>query len=215
MENSFIKIYRGLLDWEWFKDSNMVHLYIYLLVKANYADNRFQGVEVKRGQLITGRKSLSFATGISENSIRTCLDKLVSTNEITIQTTNKFSLVTIVKYDDYQSLDAKPTSKKPTKQPATNQQPTTSKEEQEEQEKSILIPSEFEFLDYCKTIKEIDFKEFEFALKNKYNSWVQNNWKDGNDAKIKNWKSKINNTIPYLKPMKQVNRNSQIPNAIG
>lgn len=35
-------------------------------------------------------------------------------------------------------------------------------------------------------------------LKLKYDSWVENGWKDGNNKPIKNWKSKILNTLPYL-----------------
>jgi hypothetical protein len=33
----------------------------------------------------------------------------------------------------------------------------------------------------------------------KYDAWIENGWKDGNDKPIKNWKSKLTNTIPYLK----------------
>ena len=33
----------------------------------------------------------------------------------------------------------------------------------------------------------------------KYLSWVENGWKDGNDKPIKNWKSKLLNTIPHIK----------------
>lgn len=36
------------------------------------------------------------------------------------------------------------------------------------------------------------------ALKLKYESWKVNDWKDGNDKPIKNWKSKLLNTIQYL-----------------
>jgi len=135
MDSSYIKIYRGLAGWEWYKSSEMVHLFIHLLLKANFVDGKFQGIEVKRGQLITGRKSLSENTGISEMSIRTCLTRLKSTNEITIESTNSFSLITIVKYNDYQSFDTKPTSKLTSKltnnQPATNQQVTTIEESKE------------------------------------------------------------------------------------
>lgn len=36
-------------------------------------------------------------------------------------------------------------------------------------------------------------------LKSKYDAWLENGWKNGNDKKIVNWKSALNNTIPYLK----------------
>ncbi len=76
----------------------------------------------------------------------------------------------------------------------------------------ILKPSLIQFLDYCKGIKEIDYREYEFALKSKYEAWENNEWKDGNDSHIKNWKSKIKNTIPYLRPIKQSNNNGSLTN---
>jgi len=36
------------------------------------------------------------------------------------------------------------------------------------------------------------------ALELKYKSWIQNSWRDGNNKKIVNWKTKLLNTIPYL-----------------
>ena len=66
------------------------------------------------------------------------------------------------------------------------------------------IPDLSEFLEYCKSVYEDelkkDFAPFEFAVKSKYESWVVAGWKDGNNKAIKNWKSKIKNTIPFLKP---------------
>lgn len=75
--------------------------------------------------------------------------------------------------------------------------------EDKRKEDKIIIPTEIEFLDFCKGIKEIKFSLYEFSLKSKYESWVSDGWKDGNGNKIKNWKSKIKNTIPFLKPQQQ------------
>jgi uncharacterized protein YdaU (DUF1376 family) len=74
--------------------------------------------------------------------------------------------------------------------------------EDEDVIKDIIIPSETEFFEYCKTIKEFPFSEYEYSIKSKYESWVANGWKDGNNTKIKNWKTKIKNTLPHLKPIK-------------
>jgi hypothetical protein len=79
---------------------------------------------------------------------------------------------------------------------------TQSKEEERKEKKNIIIPSESEFFEYCKTIKEFPFSEYEYSIKSKYESWVANGWKDGHNAEIKNWKSKIKNTLPHLKPIK-------------
>ena len=37
------------------------------------------------------------------------------------------------------------------------------------------------------------------SLKFKYEAWKENNWKDGNDKKIVNWKTKLLNTLPHMK----------------
>lgn len=70
-------------------------------------------------------------------------------------------------------------------------------------------PSLFEFLEYCKTITEFNFVEYEYSLKSKYQQWVDNDWRDGHDKKIKNWKTKIQNTYPFLtktQPQKQTSK---------
>ena len=58
------------------------------------------------------------------------------------------------------------------------------------------IPTFIEFRDYAIEHKPLaNIKD----LKLKYDSWVANGWKDGNDKKIVNWKSKILNTLPFIK----------------
>lgn len=98
-----IKIDRKILNWEWYSDYKMVHLFLHLLIKANYKENKWQGTTIKRGQLITGIHKLSGNTGLSVSQTRTCLSKLQTTGEIAIEVTNKFSLITICKYEAYQS----------------------------------------------------------------------------------------------------------------
>lgn len=58
------------------------------------------------------------------------------------------------------------------------------------------IPPFIEFRDYALQNKPLaNIKD----LKLKYDSWVANGWKDGHDKKILNWKSKILNTLPFIK----------------
>ena len=118
----WIKIYDGLLDWGWHTRPEMVSLFVHLLLKANIKDGHFEGFEVKRGQLVTSRKELSILTGISEQSIRTCINHLKNTGEIAIKSTKRFSIITICKYDSYQAK--KESANQPTNQQPTNNQPT-------------------------------------------------------------------------------------------
>ena len=130
--DGWIKAHRSLLDWEWHTDPNMVSLWMHLLVLANFEDKRWKGMVIKRGQLVTSISRLSETTGISQQSLRTCLAKLEQTQEINKQTTNKFTIITILKYDSYQQCDCSEnitTNKQLTNnQQTTNKQLTTTKE---------------------------------------------------------------------------------------
>lgn len=48
---------------------------------------------------------------------------------------------------------------------------------------------------------KMDFSLFEFAVKAKYQSWIDAGWKDGHKKPIQAWKNKLRNLIPYLKPI--------------
>lgn len=146
MANSdgWIKIYRKFSDWEWFNISEMVHLFIYLLINANHQDGEWRGIKVKRGQIITGRSSLYEKTKISEQTIRTCLTRLEKTGEITRKSTNKYSIITICKYEDYQTCQ--PTDQPSTNQQLTSNQPATNHKQEEKElknKKNEYILSEF------------------------------------------------------------------------
>jgi hypothetical protein len=83
----------------------------------------------------------------------------------------------------------------------------------ERKEKEIINPPTFDdFLTHCKTFS-IYHSGYDFAIKAKYDSWVANSWKDGNDKPIKTWKNKIANTFPHLQPTHKQTENK--PPTIG
>lgn len=100
--NGYIKLHRKLVDWEWYTDVNVKVVFLHLLLTANFKKNVYQGIEVLPGQTIVGTNALAVNTGLSRQQVRTALNKLVLTNEITIKSTNKFSLVTIENWSSYQ-----------------------------------------------------------------------------------------------------------------
>lgn len=119
----WVKSYRKMLDWEWYTDSHMVHLFLHLVLNANVNDKTWRGVNIKRGQLVTSLITLNAQTGISIQTLRTCLNRLVESGEITQKSTNKYRIITICKYDSYQSSDDD-TNKQLTNNQQTNQQTT-------------------------------------------------------------------------------------------
>lgn len=101
MNNGYMWLHRQLLDWEWFENSHMVHLWVYFLLKANYQDKKWRGIDIPRGSFVTSLDTISKDTKLSIQSIRTCIEKLKSTGEITVESTHRYSIVTICKYDNY------------------------------------------------------------------------------------------------------------------
>lgn len=126
--NGFIVINRKILKWEWYQDTNTVRLFLHLLLIANWEDKRWQGIEIRRGQVVTSRRHLAKDTGLSEQQVRTSLNKLILTNEITKTTTNKFTLITINNYKKYQDYNPQHNQQITNEQPTNNQQITTTKQ---------------------------------------------------------------------------------------
>lgn len=191
MEETYIKLFRRFTTWGWFQKSEMVHLFIYLLIKAHRFPGYYQGIWLETGQLVTGRKTLSKATGISEQTIRTCLTRLEQTGEISIKSTNKYTTVTILNYSTYQS-DSLETNQQLTKgQPTINQESTTIKESKNVRKKEnkkesgrFVSPSLDEVKEYVRSRgNKIDPEHFYFH-------YEANGWTQGRN-KLKSWKAAV------------------------
>lgn len=106
-ELTFAIFFRKIFDWEWYTDSKTFHLFFHCVMRANHKPSSYQGIPLKRGQFVTGRKKLSVETGLSEQEVRTILKRLKSTNELTIQSTRRNSIITVNNYDEYQAFYSK------------------------------------------------------------------------------------------------------------
>jgi len=203
----FVKIYRSFLDWEWYDDINTTRLFIHCILKAYYEDTKYRGIIFKRGSFSFGRKLLAKEVGLSEQQLRTSLSKLKSTNEITIKSTSKFSVISIVNYDLYQKNNQQnnqqDNQRVTNEQPTNNQQITTIKEiknirNKELKENNIFRPPTIlEIKDFLKEkgITTIDADRFYYFYDSK-------GWLIGK-TKMKSWKSAImtwknkTNTLPH------------------
>jgi len=124
--SGWIKLHRQIQDWEWYEDSSTVHLWIHMLLKANHDERKWQGITINPGQFITSRDKLSAETGITTQRIRTIIERLKSTSQITSQSTSRFTMITISKWEGYQSTeDRKQPADQPADQPTSNQQVTS------------------------------------------------------------------------------------------
>ena len=187
----WIKIHRKFLDWEWFNKSEAVHLFMYLVLKANHKDGQWQGIDIKKGQFVTSFGKISIDTGISLQTIRTLLKKFEKSNEINIQTTNKFTIVTLCKYECYQQENEPTNTQLTNEQQTTNKQLTTNKNDKNE--KKFIIPTFNDVLEYCMQ-NNLDVDGVKFI-----NFYESKGWMVGKN-KMKDWKAAIRT---WVKPKQE------------
>lgn len=127
----YIKLSRKILDWEWYGDANTCRLFIHMLLKANWKDGRFQGVDVPRGSFVSSIAKLSAETSLSVREVRTALSHLEQTGEVTHKGQAKYSVFTVKNYSLYQSSDTLNDKQATNNRQTIGKQPTTIEEKKE------------------------------------------------------------------------------------
>lgn len=135
--NGFIKLHRKLVAWGWYQDYVVKDVFLHLLLTANYKDNPWRDRVLKQGQLATSYRHLAENLGFSVQQIRTAIAKLKSTHEITTESTSKYTVITIVNWEDYQSNDEntntdlnRDSNRQTTNNQQTNNKQSTSNQQQ-------------------------------------------------------------------------------------
>ena len=231
--SGYIAIHRKILDSEIFASEKGLKIWLWLLLKARHSNgyvpitvgNGQQTIPLKRGQLIFGRHKAEAELNIDGSTVYKWIKNLQEKGMISLESSSHYTTITILNYNDYQEngLSQVAAEEQPGSSTvaAEEQHGSTNKNDNNEKkvknvkkkdqrpdsEKKVEIPELKVFLDYCRGLKKIDFPALEFSIEAKYEAWKKNDWKNGFNRPIKNWKSSIKNTIPYLKPMKQ--RNTQ------
>ena len=101
-DGEYIKLFRKLVNWEWYTDVNTKVLFIHCLIRANWKPGRWKGHDYERGQFFSSIESLSKETGLTNRQVRTSLKHLIMTGEVTRSEVGKNSLFTVVCFDKYQ-----------------------------------------------------------------------------------------------------------------
>lgn len=102
LNTGYILLHRSITEWEWYTDQNVKSVFLHLLLTANYYDQKWHGTVIKRGQRAASLRDLSDELGLSVDKVRTALNKLERTTEITRSKIGKIGLITVINYDKYQ-----------------------------------------------------------------------------------------------------------------
>lgn len=111
MSGGWIKLHRKLLDSSIFTSDSGLRIWIWCLLRANHDEcDVFVGihkVHLMPGQFVFGRESASESLGISPSTVRNWINILQQDSRIDIKPTNKYSVISVLNWNDYQSMDNK------------------------------------------------------------------------------------------------------------
>ena len=192
----WIAIHRKFMDSSIYKDSQAVHLWLHLLLRANHQGKEvIQGLNVytvERGQILTGRKALSTETGINESKIQRLLKVFEKCHMIEQQTNNVNRLISILKYDDYQASEQQMNNKRTASEQQVNTNNNDNNDNNEKNNINIFkAPTLSEVQEYCKERgNSVDAEHF--LDHNETRGWFTSNGK-----KMKCWKSAVRTWEKY------------------
>ena len=111
MKNGWIKLHRVLLDSAVFADAELLRVLLYCVLRASYREMKIpvgrQIITLQPGQLLYGRKAVSDRLGIGESKLRGMMLQLQQLGIIQVQSTNRYSVATIVHWEQYQNEPGK------------------------------------------------------------------------------------------------------------
>lgn len=103
----FALLHRKIMDVPFYKDAEAAHLWVHLLLRANHEQTLVStdvgDVMCERGEFITGRNTLAMETGLTADRVKSLLRKFHNLGMITTKSNNRFTVLKVVKYDEYQS----------------------------------------------------------------------------------------------------------------
>lgn len=99
----WIKTYRTIESWEWYKNGDTFRVWIHLLLHAAASDVKYKGVELHRGEVLITYKELANALNITEKQARQAIGHLIGTQEVTRMGRQNRPIYFLNKYIYYQS----------------------------------------------------------------------------------------------------------------
>ena len=132
MNRGFIKVWRKTVDAGWLQNHKLCAFWLWCLLKATHKEYDLiigcQQVHLMPGDFVFGLNKASEELAMSIRSIRTIINFLKKSQNLTIKTTNKFSIISIVNWDIYQQTETT-IDKQNDKPPTSYRQATDNKQE--------------------------------------------------------------------------------------
>lgn len=205
--DGWIKLHRQITRSSKFADPDILRLWILCLTKASHRGGSVlvekQEIHLQPGQFVTGRFSLqheyneqlSPRNKVKDTTLWSWLKRLEQWGDIDIKSTNKYSLITVVKWSEYQEtlttesqqIDNGNTTKQ--QQTDTNKNVRTKERKNEKIEKTLFAPNvaltDDEYKRLCSEFGE-DFTKMSIEYLSSYK--LEKNYKTKSDnLTIRRW----------------------------
>ncbi|WP_064468254.1 hypothetical protein [Lederbergia galactosidilytica] len=162
----WIKLHRKLLSSNIFQNEKLLKIFVYCLMKATHTEYQQivgkQKVDLKPGQFVFGRRKAALELDMKESTVRDYIKTLKDDNVITITPTNKFSVITIVNWEFYQSKEDDDRQQNDSRMTAKGQQNDTyknGKNGENEKNKDNTLRSKLKFETHHMKLAELLFKK--------------------------------------------------------
>jgi hypothetical protein len=160
MQRGYVKLWRRSIDNGWLQNHLLWSFWCWCLLKASHKQTEitvgYQRVVLEPGQFVFGRNNAAKELRASPQNIRTCVQTLTKTQNLTIKSTNKFSIISIINWESYQQDENKTNhqTNKPltSNQPATNHKQTHKHKSTKEKRIKTSVSA-----DFCLTETMMDF----------------------------------------------------------
>ena len=158
----WIKVHRALLDHWCATEPEALAVWVRLLCEANFEGKKAniggRLIDVKRGQLVFGLNAFSERSGVSVKVLRRIISQLESDGMLGKQNFNKFSLITITCYDEYQEEGKQKASEGQAegKQRATPKEVNNSRSEEDKKDKQDPAGADIDFSPLRMTTEQVE-----------------------------------------------------------
>lgn len=195
LESGYIKLYRSLLNWEWYDDINTKTVFLHLLLTVSIAESQWHGITVPRGSRASSYAVLAKETRLTERQVRTAISHLEMTGELTRYKHPKFTVFAINNYDKYQLMTDKTTEQRQGDDRETTGWRQQYKKIEEDKEDIYLSILDAESQNFPPTLEEIrlfaEQERIHIDVQKFYDYYTERDWKTKNGNFIRNWKKTL------------------------
>lgn len=145
----WIKLYRSTLGWRWYDDPITLAFWIYCLLNAAYEPRGYHKADLNVGEFSASLAKMASDTGLTVEQVRSSIDKLVGSQEITKEIRNGCTVIKVARYAEYQGIGTEgypneiPTNSQantPAVQQASNTAPSLYRKEKRRKKKEYIPP---------------------------------------------------------------------------